>query len=322
MTSTPSPFPTCTTLDRRAFLRNSLLSAAGLSGPATWSSFAQTAGSDGPPRGSAPRVALIDTHVHLFEWPFRHLKYANTPALVAKLRKHGVKQAWAGSFEGLLSKDLTGVNGRLVEECRRNGDGMLVPIGSVNPAWPDWEEELRRCHEVHRMTAIRLHPTYQNFTLDDERFARLMQLATDRRLLVQIALEQEDPRVHHPIVHALNVSAAPLATLLPRIPGARVQLIHDSFSWMRMPQAKPLLTMSAVMHDISSLESVGAVGRIIEGKHWSLTGRIPVERLLFGSHAPYFPVENALLKLFESPLTLEQMTAIMEGNAKRVMAVT
>jgi hypothetical protein len=46
-----------------------------------------------------------------------------------------------------------------------------------------------------------------------------------------------------------------------------------------------------------------------------------VDRLLFGSHAPYFPVENALLKCFESPLSLAQMQAIMAGNAHRLMGV-
>jgi hypothetical protein len=46
---------------------------------------------------------------------------------------------------------------------------------------------------------------------------------------------------------------------------------------------------------------------------------LPVERLLFGSHAPYFPIENALLKCFESPLSRPQMQAIFAGNASRLL---
>jgi len=41
---------------------------------------------------------------------------------------------------------------------------------------------------------------------------------------------------------------------------------------------------------------------------------------MFGSHAPYFPVENALLKCFESPLSMDQLRAIMAGNANRMIA--
>src|SRR4051794_15348508 len=78
---------------------------------------------------------IIDTNVHLFPWPFRPLKYAHTDALIAKLRKHRITKAWAGSFEAVLEKQLDVVNRRLADECSRHGDGMLIPIGSVNPAW-------------------------------------------------------------------------------------------------------------------------------------------------------------------------------------------
>jgi predicted TIM-barrel fold metal-dependent hydrolase len=41
---------------------------------------------------------------------------------------------------------------------------------------------------------------------------------------------------------------------------------------------------------------------------------------LFGSHAPFFPCESALLKLFESPLKLEQLEKLMHANARRLIA--
>src|ERR1035441_1263931 len=50
--------------------------------------------------GSAGRGKLIDTNVSLSRWPCRRLPLDETPALVARLRSHGVKQAWAGSLDG------------------------------------------------------------------------------------------------------------------------------------------------------------------------------------------------------------------------------
>jgi predicted TIM-barrel fold metal-dependent hydrolase len=47
--------------------------------------------------------------------------------------------------------------------------------------------------------------------------------------------------------------------------------------------------------------------------------RVSVDRIAFGSHAPYFPVETALLKLIESPLDAQQLQAIMQGNARRLL---
>lgn len=299
-------------LKRREFLRSTLLTAAAVSTVSRPPAVAATA-------ETGTSVALVDTNVHLFQWPFRRLKYDRTAALAEKLRRHGVREAWAGSFEALFSKDLTGVNTRLAEACRREGGGLFVPIGSVNPMWPDWEEELRRCHEVHRMRAIRLHPGYQGYTLDHSEFARLLEVATKRGLLVQIALELEDPRVHHPSIRILPTPATPLVKLLKGRPAARVQLL-GSWQWMRVAQSRALQELPNVLHDMSNLEAVGAVGRVIDGTHWSLTGKVPVERILFGSHAPYFPVEAALFRTFESPLTLAQMQAIMAGNARRAVA--
>src|SRR5882757_3092580 len=82
---------------------------------------------DGGPDASPE---IIDTNVHVFDWPFRKLKYAGAKALVANLRRHRITQAWAGSYEGLLHRNLDGVNARLAEECQANGDKMLVPFGT------------------------------------------------------------------------------------------------------------------------------------------------------------------------------------------------
>lgn len=306
-------------LNRRDFLKHSVTSAAALAAPAAFTSMAQPAAKRAKAGETGGRLPLIDTNVHLFEWPFRDLRYAKTSALVQKLRKHGVTEAWAGSFQGLFSKDLKAVNDRLVTECRQQGDGFLVPIGSVHPKWPDWEEDLRICHEVHRMRAIRLHPCYQRFTLDDPAFASLLAEATERKLLVQIVLEMEDPRVHHPALQAPSVTPTGLAPLLAKLPSARVQLLGDALGWTRSEEARPLLTAKNVVHDISSIEGVGIVGRLIAGKAEGAPGKFSVERFAFGSHAPYYPVESALLKLFEFPFSEHQLQAIMSGNSRRMM---
>jgi predicted TIM-barrel fold metal-dependent hydrolase len=305
-------------VSRREFLRTSAVSIAALSPPVVRTVRAQSDRTSGTPSTGANEVRLVDTNIHLFEWPFRRLKYARTAALAEKLRRHGGWQAWAGTFEGLFSKDLSGANARLAEECRGEGNGMFVPFGSVNPMGPDWAEDVRRCHEVHRMPGIRLHPGYHGYALDHPEFRQLLRLATDRGLLVQIALGLEDPRVQHPQIKAPVVSPLPLVTLLEEFPNARVQLLN-SWHWTRQPAARALLTMPNVSHDIAELEGVGAVGRMLEGRHWYFGGQVPLERLLFGSHAPYFPVEAALMRMFESPLTRPQMQAIMETNARRLL---
>src|SRR5262245_7816602 len=138
-------------MDRRDFLKNTLLVAAAVSLPGERTLAAQPRSRRAPAVSSAQAPGIIDTNVNLFSWPFRALKYGETQALVAKLKKHRVIQAWAGSFEALLSKDMNGVNARLAAECVKHAPGFLIPFGSVNLAWPDWQEDVRRCHETHKM---------------------------------------------------------------------------------------------------------------------------------------------------------------------------
>ncbi|HUF09401.1 MAG TPA: amidohydrolase family protein [Rhodothermales bacterium] len=306
-------------IDRRSFVKASLLPAV-WSLSAGWTTHTQVASGREAAAGTPQGPEIIDTNVHLFDWPFRRLKYARTGPLVEKLRGHRITQAWAGSFEAVLQKQLDGVNRRLAEECRIAGDGMLLPFGSVNPAWPDWEEDLRRCDEQHRMPGIRLYPGYHGYTLDHPEFVRLLAVAAQRGLLVQIAIRLEDERVHHPTLDAPLVDAAPLPGILKQVPSARVQLINSGEA-LHGRHVLDLVRDTQATFDIAAIEGNGGLGRLIDGTHPTYDGPVGVERLLFGSHAPYFPCESALMKLFESPLVLGQLQQLMRGNAERLLAV-
>jgi hypothetical protein len=304
-------------IDRRSFVKTSLIPvafpiASALGNPAALDAE--------PAPGPAPQgPEIIDSNVHLFEWPFRKLKYDRTEALIAKLRRHRITRAWAGSFEAVLHKQLDASNRRLAEECRTRGAGMLIPIGTINPGGPDWEEDLRRCREQHRMPGLRLYPAYHGYTLDHPDFARMLGDASKRGMLVQVVLRLEDERVHHPAIDVRMVNLSPLFDALKKVPAARVQLINSAGPLLGN-HVQALVRDTRVTFDIAATEGNGGVGRLIEGRNPSYRGAIPVDRLLFGSHAPFFPCESAVMKLFESPLDLDQLEKLMRANARRLMS--
>lgn len=301
-------------LNRRIFLKNSLLGTAAVSLAVPQPSKSQTAARSAP---FSEVVGIIDTNVNLFDWPFRTLKYRDTKALIAKLKKHRIIEAWAGSFEALLSKDMNGVNTRLANECKIKEPGFLIPFGSVNLAWPDWEEDVRRCHELHKMPGLRIYPGYQPFDLDHPAMESLVEMTAERGLILQVVFGMEDPRVHHPIINVGPVTFAPLVKAMKKTPNAKVQLLH--FSASQSENLSEFIAYPNTFLDISRLEGNGAVGRMTGSITGLPSARVPAERIVFGSHAPYFPVETAILKLIESPLDHQELATIMRGNARRLL---
>jgi predicted TIM-barrel fold metal-dependent hydrolase len=287
-------------MDRREFVAI----AAGAMAAALAHSPAARADESQPASARSP--ALIDTNVSLHRWPFRRLPLDDTPALLAKLRANGVTQAWAGSYAALLHKDISAVNAWLADECARHGEGVLLPFGALNPMLPDWEEDLRRCVEVHKMRGVRLHPNYHGFKLADPVFERVLQLASERELIVQIAVSMEDERTLHPLVNVPPTDTAPFAPLLGRFPRARVQLLNA----FRTLRGAPLqaLAKAGARFEIATLESVAGIGKML--------AEIDPATLLFGSGAPFYYFESAKLKLKESSLTDAQLSALSSENAR------
>lgn len=250
---------------------------------------------------------IVDVNVHLGRWPFRRLRGDDTAALADLLRSKGVGRAWAGTFDGAFHYDLAAANARLADECR---GGFFLPFGAVNPAQIDWEEDLRRCHEVHGMKGIRVYPGYHAYALNDPRFADLLRRATERRLIVQVVLKLEDVRTQNPLWKVATPDAALLPPLLKEVPAARVVLLN-ALGDVRGTLLKSFSEAGNAWFEISALESVGAVD--------ALRRAVRPDRLLFGSHAPFLTWDAAALKVKEAGLDAASTRQLLEGNASALL---
>jgi len=251
----------------------------------------------------AADLRIVDTNVSLFQWPFRRLPLDEIELLVAKYRTLGIKQAWAGTSEGVLHRDVASANQRLTDACLKYPE--LVPIGSVNPELPGWEEDLRRCHQKHSMSGIRLHPNYHGYSLDDPRFTQLLKLATKAGLFVQIAATLEDTRTQHPQLQVPDVDLAPLANVVKRVPGARVQILNFR---PRGAAFEQLVKTTDVMFDTARVDGTDGIPKLVKA--------LPRGRVLFGTHAPFLIPEAALIRVHESGrLDDSALQAVYASNA-------
>jgi len=252
---------------------------------------------------------MIDTNVHLFQWPFRRLAADDPAELAKRLQERGVTEAWAGSFEALLCRDVSGVNARLADGCRRYGENFLVPFGCVNPNMPDWEEDLRRCHEEYGMPGIRVYPNYHGYSVGSAGFAQLLSLAERTGMAVQIALSMEDIRTQFPLMVVPPTDPAPLAESIAKYPRLKLMMLNAGY-WTdeRRTEIDPLRKARNVYFDIAMNEGIGGLVRLRKAT--------APERVVFGSHHPFFYFESALLKVRSAGLPHDEEAALLEENAR------
>ena len=254
---------------------------------------------------NGPQIMFVDTNVSLFRWPFRRLPLDNVGGLVGKLQQLGFAQAWAGSLQGIMHRDLAGVNQRLVNACAEFAE--LSPIGSINLQLPGWKTDLDHCIARHKMRALRLHPNYHDYDLKDPRVIELFRRATDARMLIQITVAMEDTRTQHRRVRAGDVDVAPMIDWLHRIDGARVQILGHR---LRVNLLVELGQIPNVYFDTSRVDGTDAIARLVD--------TVGSDRVLYGSHSPLLIPEAALIRVYESQLAEKVTLSIMKTNAESV----
>ena len=139
-----------------------------------------------------------------------------------------------------------------------------------------------------------------------------LDLATQRRMVVQIGLGMDDPRLQHPLGKVPPVDPKPLVDLLPKYPQARIVLLNF---WRASRNNRALQirlqSLPQISFDIATIETVAGIE--------SLLLSLSSLRLLFGSYAPMYNFGSSWRKLRESVLTPAQLAAIQRGHAAKIL---
>ncbi len=255
------------------------------------------------PSDAEPSSQIIDTNISLFQWPFRRLPLDQLDSMVKKLSGLGITEAWAGSFDGVFHRDIRGVNERLVKACQKHPS--LVPIGSVNPELPNWEDDLDRCFSLHDMPGIRLHPNYHRYTLADPRFNELLKRCGEAGRFVQIVVTMEDTRTQHPLMQVANVDLTVLPEVMRNHERARVQIVNDR---PRGTLLKKLAATPGVFFDTARVDGTDAIAKLVRS--------VPPGRVMFGTHSPFLIPESALIRTHESNLDETETRSLLWSAAR------
>jgi len=249
---------------------------------------------------------LIDTSVFCGYWPFRCLAQRTPDALKAHLQSRGVTLAWVAATEAILYPDPMQANEPLFEAI--SGDPFFVPVAIVDVTLATWRRDAERCLRKWGCRALKLVPNYHGYKLSDPRVSELVSVAGEADVPVCVQMRMMDERAHHPLMKVPGVPAADVARLAQRSPEVR------------------FLACGAYRHDLPGLSGAPNVWVEISSVESGQTLRSAVEargpeRLVFGSHSPFYYFEAVLAKLNVDPADVpaETVLAVREVNARALL---
>jgi len=185
----------------------------------------------------------------------------------------------------------------------------LLPVCVLHPLLRNWQQSFQTCQGTYEAVAIKLHPNYHCYHLTDGAARELLTACGEAGLPVIVQMRMQDTRSHHPLMQVPDVDINEVLDAAAASP--QTKFVIGGIKWGEASsKANDINALPNVWLDISQCEIVDVLRRLIR-----LFG---AQRLLFGTHAPFFYVKSALLKLEEARLTEEERQLITEDNAREV----
>ena len=228
---------------------------------------------------------LLDINTWVGHWPFRQLRHNTASALVRRMDQRGIDRGVVASIHGVFYKNVHIANEELAKETRRYGD-RLIPFASLNPLYPGWEEDLRRCAEDLGLRGLRLYPQYHGYDLTDAASLELIDAATELGWPLQVPMRIVDRRQRHRWDMARDLTQDDFQAMLSARPKARWMLLNSlGLDGSRLPAEANFLV------EISRMASV------LQRNIQELISEAGSGRLAFGTGMAFKVPEPALLKL-------------------------
>lgn len=212
---------------------------------------------------------------------------------------------------------------RHINEASHQDTPKLIYLGAMHPDCPFWEDELIRLKNAG-FRGIKLHPVYQGVDFDDLRTLRLLDKAASLGLFVVVhaGLDIAFPGIK-------RCSPSMVKHALSQVGDVPLVLAHMG-GWRCWDVVCENLIDTSVYIDTSF--SVGSVTPRDASAVWhapmlseeaflGMLRSFGAHRVLFGSDSPWSSQKESLEAICRLPLSAEERTAVLSGNAKKLLGL-
>lgn len=261
---------------------------------------------------------MVDTNAYIGNWPFRPLPGVTPKELYLRMRAEGIETALVSPIEGIFYDEPQIANESLFEKLAKflstqsEVISTLLPVAVFNPKIPNWGKNLIICYEKYKIIAIKLHPNYHQYEIDDIKSQSLLGLSGEINIPVIVQLRVQDIRSQKPLINVPDVDVSKIIELARKMP--KTKIIIGGIKWGEAHSfAKDIISLKNLWIDISNIEYINVLRKLI-----NIYG---TRQLLFATHAPFFVIKSAILKLKEALLNADEWNAITKDNAYYVFNI-
>jgi hypothetical protein len=260
---------------------------------------------------------LIDINVSYGTWPFQQFPHGSLTELARHLRSQGIVQTFVSHLGGVFDPDAEPFNLSLIQAATEfnaaesDAEKLVVhPVPVINPVFPGWEDHLDECRSISAIRAVKIYPTYHNYSLATSEFIPPFLDYVERkglRLLMVMRLEDERTRYH-----GLNVVGVPVDDVV--VFGRQNPEIRFACLNAYLPEAKQIgAETGQVAFDTSFIDWMFPLEELLE--------HVELENVYFGSHSPFLYTKANVLKLMQSRLAEVDRSRIGSRNASAWLGV-
>lgn len=264
---------------------------------------------------------IIDFHTHIFP-------DAIAAKTIASLENRaGVKAATDGSLKGLLTsmtqsdidmsvilpvvtkpEQFDNINSfaKMVNETYT---GKLMSFGGIHPDCEDYREKLNYIKSLG-LPGIKIHPDYQKVMIDDMRYMRIIEYASELDLII-VTHAGIDIGLPKPVHCPPDKMRKVLDTVQPE----KMVLAHYG-GWMQWEQVYEYLAGENVYLDTSF-----TLDYIEPDMFLKILHKHPEDKILFATDSPWSDAAKGVQIVKELPIEEEWKEKILSENAKQLLMI-
>jgi len=248
-------------------------------------------------------VNLIDTNANLGPWPFAPVPDRTGAALAAHLAAAGIRRALVSHLGALFLPEPMPANRALFATVRRTPG--LIPVPVLNPALPNWREQLAECLAAGPIRAVKILPNYHRYRLNARHLDDFMAALAKAKLRLILNVRLEDERHKY---FALRIKGVPVPQVAQFL--RRFRSHHVLLSGIYKTEVEKL----APDHENFSVEiSLCEMTDTLE----IMLKKFPARRFMLGTDTPVMATRAQAAKLTGALIPARTRELIGSGNARR-----